>query len=197
MRRWWMAAAVAVMMLVGRVEAFEHTFKDPDSGATVAVVIGCNDCKSGQGAGCDDGSEAGWFDGKPCGKCLVDSNYGTTIRYPYDVHLVGILTDAEGQPVKDRFVKMFLPNGWGVRTRTMESGAFRMTLGATGERTKKEPVVINIGTHIDSTKGADDPHFALYLLPENYKPCAADAAAGGAEGKKPAAPKAAPKAPKK
>jgi len=198
MKRWWMAAAVVFAMLAGRVEAFEHVFKDPDGGETLAVIIGCNDCKSGQGEGCDDGTEAGWRDGKPCGKCLIESNYGTTVRYPYDLHVVGILTDAGGKPVKDRFVKLFLPNGWGVRTRTMENGSFRMTLGATVERKRKEPVIIDIGTHVDSTKGDDDAHFAMYMLPESHKPCPADAGPDGAASKKPGAKKSdAPKAPKK
>lgn len=174
MMRWWMAVAMMVVVAVTRVQAFEHVFKDPDGGSTLAKILACNDCKAGSGKACDDGAEVGWLEGKPCGKCLLDSNYGAVARYPYDLQVTGKLTNAAGEPIKDRFVKLFMPNGWGVRTRTTEAGTFRMTMGATVERKKSEAVIIDIGTHVDSVKGDADAQFSLFMLPEEYKSCAAD-----------------------
>lgn len=174
MIRWWMAMAMTVVVAGARAQAFEHVFKDPESGSTLAKIVACNDCKAGSGKGCDNGAEKGWLEGKPCGKCFLDSNFGVLVRYPYDLQITGKLTNAAGEPIKDRFVKLFMPNGWGVRTRTTEAGTFRMTMGATIERKKKEAVIVDIGTHVDSTKGADDAQYSLFMLPEDYKPCAAD-----------------------
>ena len=106
-----------------------------------------------------------------CGSCLLKSNWGTTIKYTQDLHFIGKLVDESGAPVKNRFVKMFLPNGWKVRTRSSDSGNFRMMLGATDERTSHEPLLIDLGTHVDSEK-ANDLHYAFYLLQKDYKPCA-------------------------
>jgi len=168
-----MAVVVTVAVVGARAQAWEKDFNDPTSGVNLAKLVMCNDCKSASGQGCDDGTEMGWLNGKPCGKCMIESNYGVTIRYPYDLHFIGQLTDAAGEVVKDRFVKIFLPNGWGVRTRTNDKGAFRMTMGATAERQSKEAVIIDLGSHVDSVKG-EDPHFAFYMLPEGYKACPAD-----------------------
>ncbi len=175
MRRWWMAVAVTVVALGIRAQAFEQAVKAPDDGVTLAKMLMCNDCKSGSGKGCDDGAEKGWLNAQPCGKCLLESNHGITIMYPYDLHITGRLTDATGAAVKERYVKLFLPNGWGVRTRTNEEGVFRMTMGATAERKRPEPLVIDVGTHVDSVKGAEDAQFAVYMLPDGYAQCAADA----------------------
>jgi hypothetical protein len=141
-------------------------------GENLGVVVLCNDCKSATGKDCQTGAEEGWLDGKACGKCLLESNWGTMPESPYDIHIVGILVDPEKKPIKDRFVKMFLPNGWGVRTRTDEEGKFRLTLGATKER-KGEPAVLDIGTRVDTVKGTD-PQYAIFWLPDPYKPCTRD-----------------------
>lgn len=170
MRRWWMAVGIVVAVMAGRAQAYEQLVKDPEGGAVFGKIVMCNDCKSGAGKGCNDGSEAGWYESKACGKCLIESNYGVTLRYPYDLAFIGKLTDAEGNPVKDRFVKVFLPNGWGIRTRTSELGTFRMSLGATAERKRKEPFIVDLGTHVDSIKDTDE-QFAIYMLPETFKPC--------------------------
>ncbi len=174
MRRWWMAVVVVVATLGIRAHAYEQNLTDPD-GATLAKILMCNDCKSGVGKGCDDGAEKGWLSAQPCGKCLLESNFGKAIGYPYDLHISGRLTDAGGKGVKERFVKLFLPNGWGVRTRTNDDGTFRMTMGATVERKRPEPLMIDVGTHVDSIKGSEDALFAIYMLPEGYAKCNADA----------------------
>jgi hypothetical protein len=189
----WMAA-LSIMMASTAVQAAqlpsEQPIKDPD-GTTLAILTVCNDCPSGEGQSCYSGAEQGWIDGKPCGKCLIESNFGTVLKYAYDIHITGTLTDPSGKPVKDRFVKAFLPSGWTIRGRTSELGTFRLMLGATADRKSKKPVIADLGTRTDTQKG-DDPYYAIFLLPASYKPCAADAMkAGGSK------PKAAPKTKKK
>jgi hypothetical protein len=180
MQRCWMMLLVGLLATAAQATQppDQQVVKDPE-GNTVGVLLLCNDCRS-PGKNCYTGAENGFLNGKPCGKCLIDSNYGITLRYGYDLHVIGTLTDPEGHPVKDRFVKLFLPNGWGVRSRTTDQGSFRLMLGATAGRKAKEPLVIDIGTRIDSNKGKD-PLYALYLLPENYKPCAKEAGKPKAE----------------
>ena len=171
--RWMAALSVMMVSAAAYASSNEQPIKGAD-GVTVAVLANCNDCQSGESATCHSGAEQGWLNGKPCGKCLLDANYGVTLKYPYDVHIVGNLVDPEGKPVKDRFVKAFLPNGWTIRGRTAEQGKFRLMLGATAERQSKEPVVVNLGQHVDTKKG-DDQFYSVFILPESYKPC--DAAA--------------------
>lgn len=177
-KRGWIAALSMMMMASTAAHAAqlpdEVTIKDPDGSGTVAVITLCNDCQSGEGKGCYTGAEDGWFKGAPCGKCLVDSNFRSLLKYPYDLQIIGTLVAPSGEPVKDRFVQVFLPNGWTVRGRTSELGTFRLMLGATADRKAKEPLVTDIGTRIDTKKGTD-PYYAMFLLPESYKPCPADA----------------------
>lgn len=176
MKLGWMAA-LAMMTVTAAAPAArgaeEIPIKDKD-GKTYGVIVLCNDCETGSKKGCNAGAEEGWLNGKPCGKCFLPPNKGTP-EWPYDVHIIGTLTDEAGKPIKDRFVKLFLPNGWGHRTRTYEKGTFRLMLGATAERKSKEPLEIDIGTRVDSQRGAD-PYFALFVLPQSYKPCAAASA---------------------
>ncbi|MFI5395450.1 MAG: hypothetical protein ACHQ9S_07945 [Candidatus Binatia bacterium] len=154
----------------------EQPIKDPD-GKVLAAVVACDACESG-GEGtakaCSTGAEEGWLNGKPCGKCMLTANLKEPLAYPYDLHMQGKLVDGSGKPVKERFVKMFLPNGWTVRTRTFEDGTFHVMLGATEERKSKTPVVTDLGTHVDSAKGTE--YYALFMLPGSYKPCSAEAA---------------------
>jgi hypothetical protein len=190
----WMTV-LGLMMVTAAVQAAtlpdELPIKDAD-GKTYAVVVLCNDCESPEGAKpCDTGAEDGWLNGKPCGQCLLMDNYGQPMLYPYDLHFTGTLTDAAGHPIKDRFVKMYLANGWKVRTRTTEQGTFRLMLGATAERKSNTPLVTDIGVRVDSVKGSD-PNYAIFLMPPSYKPCSAAAAstpaakqAGKQNGKKP------------
>jgi hypothetical protein len=176
MKVWWMAA-ISMMLASTAVHAGqlagEQPIKDTD-GTTIAVLTVCSDCQSEAGKSCYSGAEAGWLAGKPCGKCLIQRNYGEAVNYPYDLQITGTLTDPDGQPVKDRFVKAFLPNGWTIRARTSEKGAFRLMLGATTDRRSREPLVTDLGARIDKQKG-DNPYYAIFLLPPSYKPCAADA----------------------
>ena len=150
----------------------EFDVADPE-GNVVAQVVLCNDCKDPArpgGATCADGAAEGWRGGSPCGSCLLRSNWGVLLEYAYDLHVAGILVGADGKPVVERYVKMFLPNGWSIRTRTLDDGSFRLMLGATLDRKSRTPMVVDIGERVDQS-GSQDPHFAIYLLPKGYKPC--------------------------
>jgi hypothetical protein len=147
--------------------------KSPD-GMTLGVLLQCDSCASATGDSkkCHKGVEEGYLDAQPCGKCMITENYGAAFAYPYDLHFIGKLVDAQGQPVKDRFVKVFMANGWNIRSRTGQDGAFRLMLGATAERKSATPLVVNLGTRADSPKDNKD-NYAMFLLPEGYKACSA------------------------
>jgi hypothetical protein len=175
----WVKAALGVVMVVS-VAAAEgasdvRLVKDPD-GQTMAVLVECNSCQTtGKGSKkCLTGVEEGFLDGQPCGKCMISENYATRVSFPYGIHLVGRLTDAKGEPIKNRFVKVYMANGWNVRTRTLETGAYRLMMGATAERKGGTPVVIDLGTRVDSPKDNKDA-YAMFFLPERYKQCPAAA----------------------
>lgn len=154
--------------------AAQDLVKDPD-GKTLAVVVDCNTCKNpGAGERCETGTDDGFNDGKPCGKCLLDANFPARIPYPYDLQFTGYLKDETGQPMKGKFVRLYLPNTWTVRTRTADDGMFRLLLGATAER-KGKALTIKLGDRV-MRKDSKASEYALFMLPENYKPCDADAA---------------------
>jgi len=166
------ALVLMLVALVAPAGATSDVVKDPD-GNTLAVVVDCNSCQnpSAKGGKCETGAENGYLDGKPCGKCLLDANYPTRIPYAYDLQFMGYLKDENGQPLKGKFVRLYLPNTWTVRTRTADDGLFRLLLGATVER-KGKGQVIKLGDRVlpkDSKAG----EYALFMLPENYKPCSA------------------------
>ncbi len=144
--------------------------KDPD-GKPLAVVLDCNSCPGGKGKNCSTGAENGFIDTKPCGKCLLDSNFPTRIQYGYDIQFIGYLKDENGQPLKGKFVRLYLPNTWTVRTRTLDDGLFRLLLGATAER-KGKGLVVKLGDRV-MPKDSKAAEYALFMLPPDYKPCAA------------------------
>lgn len=168
---------VLVLMFVSAVapaSASTDPVKDPD-GKTLAVVVDCNSCQNpgAKGAKCETGAENGFNDGKPCGKCLLEANYPTRIPYAYDLQFTGQLKDESGQPLKGKFVRLYLPNTWTVRTRTTDDGSFRLLLGATIER-KGKAQIINLGDRV-LPKDSKSTEYALFMLPENYKPCGSSA----------------------
>jgi hypothetical protein len=166
----FVALTVAELMLGVRVSAVEDLVKDPD-GKTLAVVLDCSSCKDGASKECDNGVAAGFSSSKPCGKCLIDANFPTRIEYPYDLQFVGHLKDEKGEPQKGKFVRLYLPNTWTVRTRTLDDGLFRLLLGATAER-KGKALVIKLGDRM-MRKDSKSGEYALYMLPPDYKPCPA------------------------
>lgn len=162
---------LVLVFLVAPAGATTDLVKDPD-GKTLAVIVDCNTCQNpAKGAKCETGAENGYVDGKPCGKCLLDANYPTRIPYAYDLQFMGYLKDEHGQPLKGKFVRLYLPNTWTVRTRTGDDGLFRLLLGATIER-KGKAQVIKLGDRV-MAKDSKAPEYALFMLPENFKPCAA------------------------
>jgi hypothetical protein len=174
------AFLVIGLALAAPASATQDVVKDPD-GNTLAVIVDCNSCADpAKGADCAGGAENGFNAGKACGKCLLDANFPTRILYGYDLQFMGYLKDEQGQPLKGKFVRLYLPNTWTVRTRTGDDGLFRLLLGATSER-KGKTQVIKLG---DRTVRADSKaaEYALFMLPENFKPCAP---AGDGEAKKP------------
>jgi hypothetical protein len=178
MKLWWMVGLnIIVVTVATRVIAAENTqrIKDPD-GNTVGLVVICSSCQSSDGSAkhCQTGVQQGWLNGKPCGKCMLVENAGQPLRCAYDLHFTGKLVDNAGAPRKERFVRMFLPNGWTVRTRTGDDGGFRLMTGATENRKSKNPVVVDLGTRMDTKPGTED--YSFYVLPESYKPCPPEAA---------------------
>ncbi len=159
-----------VSLLPVAAEAAQQAIKDPKGGKILAVIVDCDACQNPKkGSGCASGVEAGFHDGKPCGQCLLDANFPTRMLYPYDIHITGRLQGEDGKPLGGRFVKLFLPNTWTVRTKTMDDGFFRLMLGATQPRAG-DALVVDLGVRKMPAK-ADAPHYALYMLPEAYKPC--------------------------
>ncbi|MFN8627457.1 MAG: hypothetical protein U0587_15955 [Candidatus Binatia bacterium] len=186
--RWY--ASVGMSIVVATVAAHAaaagqtQRVKDPD-GNTLAVVLSCDTCKTGsaaKGAHCAAGAEDGWLDGQPCGKCLIAANAQQPLAFGYDIHIVGKLVDGEGNPLKERFVKMFTTAGWSMRSRTADDGSFHFIMGATAERKSQSPVLTDIGSYVDTAKGT--PYYAFFLLPDAYQQCPAVPAA--AAPKKPA-----------
>lgn len=144
-------------------------------GTVLGKLVICADCKDPAAKGaaeCAEGAVEGWREGTVCGSCLLRSNWGVLIEYDRDIHINGKLIAPDGNPVGNRFVKLFMPNGWSVRTRTAGDGTFRLMLGATLQRKGGEPFVVDIGRRVDSVVGTDE-HFGLYFLPPNYKSCPA------------------------
>ena len=183
MKLWWMVGLNIVAVAVAtRVIAAENTqlIKDPD-GNTVGLLVICSSCQSSDGSAkqCQTGVQQGWLNGKPCGKCMLVENAGQALHHAYDLHFIGKLADNAGTPRKERFVRLFLPNGWTVRTRTADDGSFRLMLGATESRKSKNPVVVDLGTRVDAKPGTED--YSFYALPEPYKPCPPEAATPAAQ----------------
>src|SRR5262245_44516663 len=89
-RFWWFAVTLILVGAGSAVAAASNDIrvKDPE-GKTVAVVVLCNECRSGgehAGKPCNTGAEDGWQGDQPCGRCLVAANSDALLRYPYDLH---------------------------------------------------------------------------------------------------------------
>ncbi len=161
------SAILAVSCTV--VAAAEQKIVD-SKGKTIGVILDCNSCEDpSSGESCASGVQEGFHDGQPCGKCLLTANFGTKILYPYDLHMTGTLQQPDGKPLGDEFIRLFLPNTWTVRTRSMENGFYRLVLGATQDR-QGETLKIDLGTR-SRAKVEEVSDYALFMLPENYTPC--------------------------
>lgn len=185
MKRWWLAAACILTGMAGTSRAAPRDsaeIKD-DQGKGLAVVVVCNECASATKAGkpCRDGVEQGWLDNAACGQCMLQQNAAASLNYSEDLLITGTLTNEQGQPVKQRFVKLFMANGWAVRTQTSEQGVFRLVLGAIEPRQPRRMLTTDLGTFVDTRTGPTQEHFAVFLLPPAYKPCPPAAAPGRAK----------------
>ena len=156
-----------ILSLTTATNAAEQKIVD-NKGKTIAVLLDCNSCKSGKGDTCVGGVTDGFHGGKRCGQCLIDSNFGVKLLYDSDLELAGAMKTRSGEPLVEQFVRLFLPNAWTVRTRTQDKGAYTLMLGATLERSG-QPVRIDLGTR--SLPKLSEKDYALYMLPEGYKPC--------------------------
>jgi hypothetical protein len=167
-----LVAVSTLFALAGVASAAENKIVDPQ-GNTIGIVLDCNSCKNpDKEKGCESGVRDGYHDGKRCGECLLESNYGSKVLYAYDLYVTGTLQQPDGSALSNEFVRLYLPNTWTVRTRTTEKGMFRLVLGATKAREGK-PMSVELGprTRVKKEGVAD---YALYMLPEPYKPCAED-----------------------
>jgi hypothetical protein len=167
--RTWMIP-IALLLLPNLTLAAKDPIKDPASGKAIAYVLDCNTCKSPEkGADCDSGAAKGFSGGAECGECLMVSNFGHRIGYPFDMQITGKLFDENGKPLGGKFVKLYMPNTWTVRTRTLDDGSFRLVLGATLPKQGKLQVV-DLGKRT-MRKNSTAKEYAIYMLPEGYKPC--------------------------
>jgi hypothetical protein len=167
MRMVWVLVLSCLVPLTA--SASQNEVKDKD-GKTWAVILDCSACKDGKGSECATGVERGFHNKAKCGACLLESNFGTRIGYPYDLHVIGTLKDENGNPLKNRFVKLYLPNTWTVRTRTGDDGGFRLLLGATQDRTGDKPLVVDLGDRVMKAN-SDVENYALFMMEPTYKPC--------------------------
>ncbi len=165
-------AISALLAISSIVSAAEHKVVGPN-GSTIGILLDCSSCKDpAKGEKCQTGVQKGFHAGKACGECLMRSNYGAKLLYSRDLYLTGTINQPDGKPLVNEFVRLYLPNTWTVRTRTTEEGIFRLVLGATEGRDGK-PLSFEIGPRTRA-KVPSAPDYALFMVPENYKPCAED-----------------------
>ena len=172
----WVATATLYLFLA--VTAYAGTSVKntvPVTGAdgkTYAIILDCPQDKSGK-ASEFGGSEDSMLGGQRCGKCLIDSNWGYFIKYPYDLLIKGTLVDAKGEPINNHLVHLYLPNGWTIKTRTSKTGFFRFLMGATDKRKGEKPLEIDLGKrHMEKDNKAE--FYAFYMMPQDFKPCKAE-----------------------
>lgn len=162
---------VGLVLALGAVVAeakipVSEEMKVKEGDTVYGVVVDCPQADPTFG-----GSEDGKIGPDRCGQCLIEANWGATLKYPYDLHIKGTLLDEAGKPIANRLVHFFLPNGWVVKTRTTDTGYFRILLGATAERKSDKPLTTDIGTKKMRNDNKAE-YYALYLMQENFKPCA-------------------------
>lgn len=169
MRLIWLSIALLAILPAG-AQAKRDVVKDPE-GKTVGVFLDCDSCKEAGDEACESGAEDGFQDGVPCGQCLINANYGSALISAYDLHIFGFLKDESGDPVEGRFVRLYMPKGWTVRTRSVRGGLFILRVGATMTRKSTEPIVVKLGDR-KVKKDSDRGQYSLFLLRDDYQPCA-------------------------
>lgn len=162
-----LALVVSAPMAQAKIPVSDEMKVKDSEGNVFAVVVDCPRSDPTFG-----GSQEGTIGPDRCGQCLIESNWGTMLKYPYDLHIKGMLLDENGEPVAQQMIQFFLPNGWTVKTRSADTGYFRILLGATAERKSPDPLTTDIGTKKMSKQRDKSDIYALYLMPESFKPCA-------------------------
>jgi hypothetical protein len=173
----WRVIVLGLMIASTAQAAEDRVPLKDENGKTLGVFLFCNECEkpaAEPGKRCLQGAVDGWLDGKPCGSCLVKSNWGVLVRYPRDLVVNGKLVREDGTPAKNHYVKLFTSNGWGARTQANPDGSFKMRLGATAERDKGKAIEIDIGERVDRSHDGKD-QFSFYLMPEVFVDCGAEA----------------------
>lgn len=172
-----LALALSAMAAEAKISVSDSKKVKDGEGNIYAVVLDCPQPDPTYG-----GSEDGTIGPDRCGQCLIEANWGAAMKYPYDVVIKGTMVDEAGKPLKGRMLQFFLPNGWTVKTRTADNGFFRIILGAIGDRKSKDPLTTDIGT-VKMRNDNKAAYYAMYLLPDNFKPCAPKAKSKPAEKK--------------
>ena len=176
MTRWLVTAMICALTATtaeARIQVSDDMHLRDKDGTTYMVVIDCPQPGVKKDAGkFFGGSEHSTIGKDRCGKCLIDANWGVYLKHPYDVLIKGKLADENEKPIKNKLVHFFLPNGWTVKTRTADSGYFRIVMGATAERKSRELLEMDLGTrHMKKESAA--PFYAFYVLPQSFKACEA------------------------
>jgi hypothetical protein len=186
MKVWLMMGLTVTWALMAQAATSPDVVSVKDSdGKEVAVLVACNSCQTAakDSSKCHSGVEDGWLNGVPCGKCMLGENSNAAMRYP-DLRFTGKLVDGSGEPAKDRFLRLFIANGWTVKTRTAGDGSFLLILGGTTERKPGSAVVVDLGARVDLL-GDKGPYYAFFLMPPGYKTCPANAGVAPASKPKP------------
>ena len=172
-KTWWIVALGLSVASIAQAASngVVVPLKDGD-GKVLAQMVLCGSCENSNESGktCYNGAPEGWLDGKPCGQCLLKNNWGVMIRHSRDLSLIGRLIRPDGTPGRKHYVKLFMPNGWGGRTQTNTEGHFRLLLGATAERQKGAPIVVDLGERTD-VKHPGGEEFSIYLMPDAFVAC--------------------------
>jgi len=141
-------------------------------GKTLAKIYACESCAKGEDKPCTDGVGEGVDEGKPCGQCLLKANYGKGVGLPADVRIYGHLKDEKGQPLKGKFVRLFLPNNWSARSRSGDEGLFVVRLGATVPDKAAKPLALDLGDRVIPSDSKAST-YNLFMLRPDHAPCAA------------------------
>jgi hypothetical protein len=163
-------AVILLLFVAAPAIGMQDVLRDPE-GQALALIVDCSSCQeAGEAAACQSGVENGFHEGLPCGRCLIDANFGKRISLPYNSIILGRLKDENGKPVAKKFVRVSLPNSWGVRTRTREDGSFVVRLGPTVDSKSKTLVKVDLGDR--TVRGGDTTEmYFLFMLPPEHEAC--------------------------
>ena len=170
----WVATAAVYLFLTLNAQAGIPVTDDMklkgEDGQTYAIVVDCPQEGSTKKGIVFGGSEDSMVGKARCGQCLINANYGAKLIYPFDLHIKGVLVDENGAPLKGKMLQFHFPIGWTVKTRTSDTGYFRILMGATAERKSDAMLEKDLGK-LHMKKDSKMPFYALYVLPPDFRPC--------------------------